>query len=137
MISTELVHRELRRFPVAISTIQIGAARHPCRWVRCDIKNGSHTLIVVVIVVSQQSTGIVVMPPPTLTKDPLHLFAFSPFGLGCLLCKNGTTIQFDERSIQIHVKKHGVNSRKATIRSLVQNFKTQHESAIHAGTIKP
>ena len=26
MISTELVHRELRRFPVAISTIQIGAA---------------------------------------------------------------------------------------------------------------
>ena len=77
------------------------------------------------------------MPPPTLTKDPLDLFAFSPFGLGCLLCKNGTTIQFDERSIQIHVKKHGMDSRKPTIRSLVQNFKNQHESAILAGTIKP
>ena len=66
-----------------------------------------------------------------------ELFNFSPFGLGCRRCKKSVTIQLDERSIQIHLKKHGMDSRIATIRSLVDKFKTDLEIAIVAATIEP
>ena len=77
------------------------------------------------------------MPIPTLTTDPKDLFSFSPFGLCCRLCKSNVAILLDERCVRDHVKKHCMDSRMATIRSLVHKFKTQLEIAIVAGTIEP
>jgi hypothetical protein len=71
--------------------------------------------------------------------DPLlsiqELFIFSPFGLCCRQCKNNVTIQLDERCIARHLKKHGMDSRVATVRSLFLAFKSQLEFAKALGTI--
>jgi hypothetical protein len=71
--------------------------------------------------------------------DPLllELFIFSPFGLCCRRCKNNFTIQLDKRCISRHLKKHGLDSRAATVFSLLNTFKTQLQTAKAAGTIDP
>jgi superfamily II DNA helicase RecQ len=64
-----------------------------------------------------------------------ELFTFSPFGLGCRLCKNNVTIQMEERSIQLHLKKHGMDSRVSSIRSLLKGYKTLLQNAKALQTI--
>ena len=64
-------------------------------------------------------------------------FTFSPFGLGCQMCEKSVTIQLNLRSIQIHLKKHGLESVNATAKSLLESFKTQLETAKHYPTIEP
>ena len=65
------------------------------------------------------------------------LFIFSPFGLGCRQCKNNATIQIDERSIQIHLKKHGMDNRLATVRSVFEGYKALIDNAKASQTIEP
>ena len=73
--------------------------------------------------------------------DPLlpirAMFTFSPFGLGCRQCKNNVTILIDERCIRDHLKKHGIDSKVATVRSLFEGYIAQIESAKMLGTITP
>ena len=66
-----------------------------------------------------------------------ELFTFSPFGLGCRRCKNGATIQFDERCILRHMNKHGIKISVTTVRSLLEEFKTQLEKVKNYQTIEP
>lgn len=65
------------------------------------------------------------------------MFIFSPFGLRCGQCSTGATIQFDERSIQIHLKKHGLDNGVATVRSFFVSLKEQCHHAKALGTIEP
>jgi len=65
------------------------------------------------------------------------MFIFSPFGLRCGECSKGAMIQFDKRSIQIHLKKHGMDDRVATVRSFFNLLKIQLDSAKALGTIEP
>jgi hypothetical protein len=64
-------------------------------------------------------------------------FTFSPFGLGCRLCKNNVTIHMDKRSIQLQLKKHGMDSRVSTVRSLLKGYKTLLQNAKALQTIDP
>jgi hypothetical protein len=64
------------------------------------------------------------------------LFTFSPFGLCCQQCKGNVTIQMDERSIQLHLKKHGMDSRAAIVRSLLDGYNTQLDNAKVLQTIR-
>ena len=65
------------------------------------------------------------------------LFTFSPFGLGCQMCEKPVTIQLNLRSIQIHLKKHGMESRISTAKSLLESFEAQLETAKQYRTIEP
>jgi hypothetical protein len=73
--------------------------------------------------------------------DPIlpiqELFTFSPFGLGCRQCKDSVTIQIDERCISRHLKKHGMDSRIATVTTLLNMFKAEIENVKASGTIEP
>jgi hypothetical protein len=46
-----------------------------------------------------------VVSPLAFSVEPSN---FWPFGLGCQICDKSVTIQFNLRSIQIHLKKHGM-----------------------------
>jgi hypothetical protein len=65
------------------------------------------------------------------------LFTFSPFGLSCRRCENNVSIQIDARSIQIHLKKHGLDSRAFLVRTLVDGFMSQVLNAKASGSIEP
>jgi hypothetical protein len=65
----------------------------------------------------------------------LVLFTFSPFGLCCQQCVNNMTIPIDTRSIQIHLKKQGLDSRAASVRVLVEGFMAQRVKAKASGSI--
>jgi hypothetical protein len=95
------------------------------------------------------------MPPITPTKkrkvqdvledlpsstNPLSIqkcFTFSPFGLGCLLCTKSTTLEFDEKYIRRHLKKHSVDSSVTEVRSLVEGYKRELDNVKAFGTIEP
>ena len=77
---------------------------------------------------------IPVASPLAFSSGP---FNFSPFGLGCQMCEKSVTIQLNLRSIQIHLKKHGMDSRISNAKSLLESFKTQLEKARHYHTIEP
>ncbi|KAI2494426.1 hypothetical protein MHU86_20109 [Fragilaria crotonensis] len=66
-----------------------------------------------------------------------EVFTFSPFGLGCRQCIRSTSIQSDERSIQLHLKKHGMDSRVFTVRSLLEEYKKELLHAKALGSIDP
>ena len=72
---------------------------------------------------------------PVHEPIPESLFIFSPFGLCCRKCAKHVAIQFDERSIRNHLKKHGIDNRIATVRSLLNAFKTQLDNAKASGSI--
>jgi hypothetical protein len=79
------------------------------------------------------------LPAPTedfALTSTRELFTVSPFGLGCRRCKNSATIQLDERCILRHLNKHGVRSSMATVRLLLDDFKTQIEKSKHLQTIE-
>jgi len=65
------------------------------------------------------------------------LFTFSPFGLSCRRCENNVSIQIDARSSQIHLKKHGLDSRAFLVRTLVDGFMSQVLKAKASGSIEP
>ncbi|KAI2494804.1 hypothetical protein MHU86_19699 [Fragilaria crotonensis] len=66
-----------------------------------------------------------------------ELFTFSPFGLGCQECKINVPIRMDERCIRDHLKKHGMRSGIALVRSVHDMFKAQLDVAKASGTIEP
>ena len=75
---------------------------------------------------------------PEVTPSIQDVFTFSPFGLSCQLSNTGAKIQLDERSIQIHMKKHDMDSRVATVRSLFDTFQSKQLDSVKAlGTIEP
>ena len=72
------------------------------------------------------------------TDTPIQeLFTFSPFGLCCRQCKTNASIKMEERSLVEHVRKHGLDSRISTIRSLLAKYKALLENARALGTIHP
>jgi len=81
------------------------------------------------------------MPQSSIARKQIgsvhELFTFSPFGLCCQQCNTGATIQLDERSIQIHLKKHDMDCRVATVRSLFDTFQTKLDRVKALGTIEP
>ena len=66
-----------------------------------------------------------------------ELFVFSPFGLGCRQCKFNASIQMDERSIAIHLKKHSIDSRIITVRCILNHYQIELQNAKAAGIIDP
>jgi hypothetical protein len=74
---------------------------------------------------------------PFGTLDSIReLFTFSPFGLCCRQSYDCRTIEFDERCICRHLKKHGMDSRVATVRSLLDGYKRDLENAKALGSIE-
>ena len=75
--------------------------------------------------------------PPTVF--PLQcvqdLFTFSPFGLSCRQCEKQVQIKFDERCIRDHLKKHCMDSRMSTVRSLLLRFSERATVIKATGTI--
>ena len=75
--------------------------------------------------------------PPTVF--PLQcvqdLFTFSPFGLSCRQCEKQVQIKFDERCIRDHLKKHCMDSRMSTVRSLLLRISEQAIVIKATGTI--
>jgi hypothetical protein len=69
--------------------------------------------------------------------DSQALFTFSPFGLSCRRCENNVSLQIDARRIQIHLKKHGLDSRAFLVRTLVDGFMSQVLNAKASGSIEP
>jgi hypothetical protein len=65
-----------------------------------------------------------------------EVVTFSPFGLGCRQCIRSASIQSGERSIQIHLKKHGMDSRLSTVRSLLEEYKKELLNAKALGSIE-
>jgi hypothetical protein len=60
------------------------------------------------------------------TLTPIReLFVFSPFGLCCRQCKTNASIKMEERAIVEHVRKHGMDSRVSTIRTLLAGYKAK------------
>jgi hypothetical protein len=66
-----------------------------------------------------------------------ELFSFSPFGLRCLQSNNCATVELDERCICRHLKKHGLDSRVSTVRSLLEEYKKELLNAKALGSIDP
>jgi hypothetical protein len=66
-----------------------------------------------------------------------ELFTFSPFGLSCRQCAKQVQIKLDERSIRDHLKKHCIDSRISTVRSILFKFTEQVDLAKATGTIAP
>ena len=87
--------------------------------------------------ISRKQEALEVTPSAALITSIQDVFTFSPFGLCCQLCNTGAKIQLDERSIQIHLKRHDMDSRVATVRSLFDTFQTQLDSVKALGTIEP
>ena len=77
--------------------------------------------------------------PPTVF--PLQcvqdLFTFSPFGLSCRQCEKQVQIKFDERCIRDHLKKHCMNSKMSTVRSLLLGFSKRVNIIKATGNIDP
>jgi len=65
----------------------------------------------------------------------LGVFTFSPFGLCCQQC--GAKIQMEERSIRNHLKRHHMDNRISTVRSVLDNFSKQVLIAKELCTIEP
>jgi hypothetical protein len=65
------------------------------------------------------------------------MFSFSPFGLCCHLCPKNVSIKLNKRCIGDHVKKHGLDSRAASIDSLYNAFITKLKEVKAAGSIEP
>ena len=65
-----------------------------------------------------------------------ELFIFSPFGLRCVQCEKGLTIQLDERCICRHLKFHGMDSRVVTVSSLFAEYKSQIDKVKVSGSIE-
>ena len=79
-----------------------------------------------------QTTGL---PDPHIAT--IHgIFSFSPFGLGCRLCPKEVSIQMNEKCIRDHVKKHGMDSRVLSIRSLFETYRTQLEAVRAVGSME-
>jgi hypothetical protein len=73
---------------------------------------------------------------PDLVKSATQsIFVFSPFGLCCKVCKKKVKIQLDKQSISEHLKKHGMDSRLASVRSMLENFTSQCDAARVSGSI--
>jgi hypothetical protein len=87
--------------------------------------------------ITRKQKAIEVTPSAASIASLRELFTFSPFGLCCRQCNKGATIQLDKRSIQIHLKKHGLDSRVATVHSLFVTFQTQLDNVKALGTIEP
>jgi hypothetical protein len=87
--------------------------------------------------ITRKRKAIEVKPSAALIASLRELFTFSPFGLCCRQCNKGATIQLDKRSIQIHLKNHGLDSRVATVHSLFVTFQTQLDNVKALGTIEP
>ena len=89
---------------------------------------------------STKRKAMVLQDIPQEDADPMlpirDLFTFSPFGLCCRQCKNNSIIQRDERCISRHLKKHGMDSRVALVRSLLLAFELQLEIAKASGSIE-
>ena len=66
-----------------------------------------------------------------------ELFVFSPFGLGCRQCKFNASIQMEERSLAIHLKKHSIDSRIITVRCILNHYQIELQNAKAAGIIDP
>jgi hypothetical protein len=66
-----------------------------------------------------------------------ELFVFSPFGLCCRQCKVNASIQMDNRSIAIHLKKHSLDSTIVTVRSILDHYRMELQNAKAAGVINP
>ncbi|KAI2489813.1 hypothetical protein MHU86_24767 [Fragilaria crotonensis] len=71
-----------------------------------------------------------------LESIPESLFTFSPFGLCCRKCEKHVAIKLDERSIRNHLKKHGMDSRITTVRSLLHGYNMQLNIAKASGSIE-
>ena len=75
--------------------------------------------------------------------DPLapirELFTFSPFALCCRQCDehHHAKIKLEERSIRDHLRKHHMDSRMSTVRSVLDGFTKQVLIAKESGTIEP
>jgi hypothetical protein len=65
----------------------------------------------------------------------MDLFSFSPFGLRCTSCKHQPQLDLDERSIQIHLRKHGIESKASTVRPVYKYFSLQIQHAQDMGSI--
>ena len=83
------------------------------------------------IVVRLEDLPPVVFPPACI----VDLFTFSPFGLCCCQCEKRVQIKLDKRSIRNHLKKHCMDSRMSTVRSILLRFTEQVNIAKTAGTI--
>ena len=89
---------------------------------------------------SDTASGISVSEVPSRGADILasirELFIFSPFGLCCRKCLKSVQIQLDERCIRDHLKKHDIDSRVATVRSVLESFLTQRDKVKMSRTIE-
>ena len=72
--------------------------------------------------------------PPNSIRE---VFTFSPFGLSCQHCVPNVMIVMEERYILRHLKKHGIESHASNVRSLIDGYQKQMESAKLSGTIDP
>jgi hypothetical protein len=76
------------------------------------------------------------MDPPAPLRE---LFTFSPFGLCCRQCgeQHHAKIKLEERSIRDHLKKHHMDSRMTTVRTLLDGFTKQVQIAKESCSIEP
>jgi len=82
--------------------------------------------------------GVDDQPPAVIPRAcAQELFTFSPFGLSCRQCAKQVQIKLDERSIRDHLKKHCIDSRISTVRSILFEFTKQVDLAKATGTIAP
>jgi hypothetical protein len=82
-------------------------------------------------------TTTIDMPVQTKITTIQGMFSFSPFGLCCHLCPKNVSIKLNKRCIGDHVKKHGLDSRAASIHSLYNTFITKLKEVKAAGSIEP
>jgi hypothetical protein len=96
-------------------------------------------------IVQQQQLSVEALETRKTTSDlidsplesiPESLFTFSPFGLCCRKCEKHVAIKLDERSIRNHLKKHGMDSRITTVRSLLHGYNMQLNIAKASGSIE-
>jgi hypothetical protein len=77
------------------------------------------------------------------SQDPDHLsaagniFVFSPFGLSCchVDCPCKPLIQLNHRSVQIHLKKHGLHCDSSFVKNLVKKYMSMVSDAKKSGQI--
>jgi hypothetical protein len=80
--------------------------------------------------------GVDDQPPAVIPRAcAQELFTFSPFGLSCRQCAKQVQIKLDERSIRDHLKKHCIDSRISTVRSILFEFTKQVDLAKATGTM--
>jgi hypothetical protein len=83
-------------------------------------------------VVGVQDILCSVSPLPSIRE----LFTFSPFGLCCRSCNKGATIQLDERSINNHLKKHGIHVTISKVRCILEDYTKEVSKAKVSGSIE-